>query len=90
MKLAHKKMIHHPNVHFFSSCERSSSHSAAGQKSLLNLLKHQAAESVRLSAVLALRESDVTVNSYGLYIKRCLSLCIECAIVGSLSSALKY
>lgn len=51
-------MIHHQNVHFFifffQCCEGYISYSAAGEKSLLNLLKHQAAETVRLSAGLAL------------------------------------
>lgn len=87
-------MIHHQNVHFliffFQCCERYISYSAAGEKSLLNLLKHQAAETVWLSAGLALRGTDVTVNLYGLYIKSWLPLCFGWVMVGSLRSALWY
>lgn len=75
---------------FFSAARDTLATVLQEKKSLLNLLKHQAAETVRLSAGLALRGTDVTVNLYGLYIKSWLPLCFGWVMVGSLRSALWY
>lgn len=75
---------------FFSAARDTLATVLQEKKSLLNLLKHQAAETVRLSAGLALRGTDVTVNLYGLCIKSWLPLCFGWVMVGSLRSALWY